>query len=174
MSAFTARQIVPAVLITMVAWRVYTRIRRNIGRQPFRPGRLKASIVVFSVVTVIFLIAGLFYPAALGALVGGLALSVPIALYGLTLTKFEDTPQGKFYTPNTALGIGISALFLGRIAYRFIVLYAVTDLRAPQAPEAFQSPLTYFLFGVSAGYFIAYQTGVLIRSHRPQDTTPAG
>ena len=72
-----------------------------------------------------------------------------------------------FYTPNTALGVGISALFLGRIAYRFLVLYAAPDLQTSQAPLPFQSPLTFFLFGLSAGYFIAYQTGVLIRSHRP-------
>ena len=170
----TTRQLVPAFVITLVAWRVYMRIRRNIGRQPFRPGRLKTSIVIFSVVTALFLVAGIFHPAALGALVGGLALSVPIALYGIKLTKFEDTPQGKFYTPNTALGIGISALFIGRIAYRFLVLYAVTDLRAPQSPEAFQSPLTYFLFGLSAGYFIAYQAGVLIRSHQPPQPAAVG
>jgi hypothetical protein len=89
---------------------------------------------------------------------------VPIALYGLKLTKFEATPAGMFYTPNAALGVGISALFIGRIAYRFLVLYAAPSLQAAQAPQPFQSPLTYFLFGLSAGYFIAYQTGVLRRA----------
>ncbi|SDR65233.1 hypothetical protein [Opitutus sp. GAS368] len=163
----TSRQLVPALIIPFVAWRVYLRVRRNIGRQPFRPDRLKVSVGIFATIVLIFAATGLMYPPVLAALAGGLALSVPIALGGLKLTKFEDTPQGKFYTPNTALGIGISALFLGRIAYRFLVLYAVTDLQTPQAPQPFQSPLTFFLFGLSAGYFIAYQTGVLIRSHKP-------
>jgi hypothetical protein len=114
----------------------------------------------------LFVVGGLSHLPVLGGLAGGLVLSLPIAWYGLTLTKFEDTPQGKFYTPNTALGLGISALFLGRIAYRFLVS-AAPDLKTAEAPQLFQSPLTFFLFGLSAGYFIAYQTGVLIRSHRP-------
>lgn len=163
----TARQLVPAFLIALFAWRVYMRVRRNIGRQALNPRRLKASIALFSVVAAIFLLSGFFHPLTAAALAGGLALAVPVALYGLKLTKFEDTPDGKFYTPNTALGIGISALFIGRIAYRFLVLYPATGLQTPQAQPAFQSPLTYFLFGLGAGYFIAYQSGVLIRSRQP-------
>jgi hypothetical protein len=163
----TTRQLIPALLIPFIAWRVYLRVRRNIGRQPFRPTRLKVSVGMFSAITVLFAFFGLSYPPMLAALAGGLALSVPVALYGLKLTKFEDTPGGKFYTPNTALGIGISALFIGRIAYRFLVIYAAPQLQSPSTPDSFRSPLTFFLFGLSAGYFIAYQTGVLIRSHRP-------
>ncbi len=163
----TSKQLVPALIIPFIAWRVYTRVRRNIGRQLFHPGRLKVSVGIFTTVVLIFAATSYMNLPVVGALAGGLALAVPIALYGLKLTKFEDTPQGKFYTPNTALGIGISSLFLGRLAYRFIVLYGATDLQTPQAPQAFQSPLTFFLFGLSAGYFIAYQTGVLIRSHKP-------
>lgn len=163
----TSRQLVPAILIPLIAWRVYRRVRRNIGRQPFRPTRLKVSIGIFSTVTALFAAGGFFHLPALAALLGGLVLGAPIALYGLKLTKFEDTPEGKFYTPDTALGVGISALFIGRIAYRFLVLYGAPGLQAAQAPQPFQSPLTFFLFGLSAGYFIAYQAGVLIRSHRP-------
>ena len=162
----TSRQIVPALVIPFIAWRVYSRVRRNVGRQHFHPGRLKASIVIFSIITLLFAALTIGHLSVLGALAGGLALSVPIALYGLKLTKFEDAPDGKYYTPNTALGIGISALFIGRLAYRFLTLATATDLQAAP-PQPFQSPLTFFLFGLSAGYFIAYQTGVLIRSHRP-------
>ncbi len=163
----TSRQIVPALIIPFIAWRVYMRVRRNIGRQHLRPGRLKVSIVIFSVITLLFGALTFGRLPVLGALAGGLALSIPIALYGLKLTKFEDTPGGKFYTPNTALGIGISALFIGRLVYRILTASSALDLQGAVAPPPFQSPLTFFLFGLSAGYFIAYQTGVLIRSHRP-------
>ena len=163
----TTKQLIPAILVPFVAWRIYRRVRRNIGRQQLRPTRLKVSIGIFTAITLLFAIGSLFHLPAFGALLGGLALSIPIALYGLKLTRFEDTPEGKFYTPNTALGIAISAVFLGRIAYRFLVLYTAMDLQGPTTPAPFQSPLTFFLFGLSAGYFIAYQTGVLIRSHRP-------
>jgi hypothetical protein len=163
----TTRQIVPAVFTLFIAWRVYSRVRRNIGRQRLQPTRLKVSVGIFSVVTLLFAVAGLTHPLVLAALAGGLAVSVPVAHYGLKLTKFEDTPEGKFYTPNTALGVGISMLFLGRIVYRVFMATNQADLSVPASPAMMQSPLTFFLFGLSAGYFIAYQSGVLIRSHKP-------
>ena len=163
----TSRQLVPLMVIPFIAWRVYMRARRNIGRQLFRPTRLKVSIGIFSVVTVLFALGGLDFPPVLAALAGGLVVSLPLAWWGLHLTKFEDTPQGKFYTPNTALGVAVTALFIGRILYRILVVAVAPDLQTASAPLPFQSPLTFFLFGLSAGYYIAYQSGVLIRSHRP-------
>ena len=163
----TNRQLIPALVIPFIAWRVYTRVRRNVCRQPFRPDRLKVSIAIFSTVVVVFAGLGLSHPLTLAALGGGLLLSVGIAWYGLSLTKFETTPAGKFYTPNTALGIAISVLFVGRILYRMLTLPGAGDPSAPPMPPPFQSPLTFFLFGLTAGYYIAYAVGVLIRSHRP-------
>jgi hypothetical protein len=163
----TSRQLVPALIIPFIAWRVYRRARRSIGRQLFKPTRLKVSIGIFSLVVVIFAAMGFAHPMVLAALAGGLALSTGLAWWGLHLTKFEDTPQGKFYTPNTALGVAVTALFIGRLLYRILVVAVAPDLQAPSAPLPFQSPLTFFLFGLSAGYYIAYQAGVLIRSHRP-------
>ncbi len=167
----TSKQLVPALVIPFIAWRVYMRVRRNIGRQPFRPARLQVSIALFSTVVLVFGYFGLPHPMMLAALGGGLAVSVGLALWGLHLTKFEDTPQGKFYTPNTALGVAVSVLFIGRIVYRMITLPSVAD-GTLAAPQPFQSPLTFFLFGVSAGYYIAYAIGVLIRSHKPAIPSP--
>ncbi|MDB6113349.1 MAG: putative rane protein [Lacunisphaera sp.] len=163
----TSSQTVPALIIAFVSWRVYLRARRTIGRQHFRPAQLKVRIVMFSVVTLLLAAFALLNLPALGALAGGLVLAVGLSWFGLHLTKFEDTPEGKFYTPNTALGLAITALFVGRLLYRFFVIYSTPQLRAPGTPLAFQSPLTYFLFGLTAGYYIAYSVGVLIRSHRP-------
>lgn len=161
----TSHQLVPALVVPFIAWRVYMRARRSIGRQPFKPARLQVSVAVFSTVVLVFGYLGLPHPLMLVALAGGFAVSVGLAWWGLHLTKFEDTPQGKFYTPNTALGLGVSALFVGRIVYRMITLSNVSE--AALAPQPFQSPLTFFLFGLSAGYYIVYYVGVLIRSHRP-------
>ena len=161
----TSHQLVPALVVPFIAWRVYTRARRSIGRQPFKPARLQVSVAVFSTVVLVFGYLGLPYPMMLVALTGGFAVSVGLAWWGLHLTKFEDTPQGKFYTPNTALGLGVSALFVGRIVYRMITLSNVSE--AALAPQPFQSPLTFFLFGLSAGYYIVYYVGVLVRSHKP-------
>lgn len=163
----TSSQTVPALIIVFFSWRVYVRARRTIGRQHFRPSQLKARIAIFGVITLLLAAFALLNPLALGSLAGGLVLSVGLAWFGIHLTKFEDTPEGKFYTPNTALGLAITALFVGRLLYRFFIIYSAPQLQAPGAPMAFQSPLTYFLFGLTAGYYIAYSAGVLMRSHQP-------
>lgn len=156
-------QLAPALIIPLIAWRIYVRVRRNIGRQPLQPGRMIARIVIFSVLSLLIAAGAFVYPPVLLGLVGGLVLGVPLALVGLRLTKFESTPNGKFYTPNTAIGLTLSALFIGRIIYRIIVLTDATTYNA-SSPEIFRSPLTLSIFGLTAGYYIAYYAGVLRRS----------
>ncbi len=135
----TSKQLVPALIVPLVAWRVYSRVRRNIGRQPFRPARLKVSIAIFSVISALFAFAALTYPPVLAALGGGLLLSVLLAWLGLRLTKFETTPEGKFYTPNTALGVAVIVLFVGRLVYRVFALYGAPDPQSPPMPQPFQA-----------------------------------
>ena len=120
-------------------------------------------MVVFSVLTLLIALAGLTHPPTLTALAGGLLLGVPLALLGLRLTKFETTRKGTFYTPNTTIGVALSLLFVGRLAYRFMVLTEASAGRDPSLPQLFQSPLTFLFFGVTAGYYIAYYAGVLKR-----------
>ena len=162
----TPSQLAPAIIIPFIAWRVYMRVRRNIGRQRFQPTRLKVRIVIFSVISGLIGLGTLAYPPSLAGLGGGLLLGVPLALAGLHLTRFETTPEGKFYTPNTAIGVAVIVLFAGRIGYRMVVLFIAPPM--DQTPPAlFQSPLTLVLFGVTAGYYIAYKAGVLIRGNKP-------
>lgn len=156
-------QLAPAIIIPLIAWRMYVRVRRNIGRQPLQPKRMVVRIVVFSLISVLIATSAFAYPPVLLGLAGGLLLSVPLAVLGLRLTKFEFTPNGKFYTPNTAIGVTLSALFIGRIIYRIIVLSDGTTYN-PSSPELFHSPLTLSIFGVTAGYYIAYYAGILRRA----------
>jgi hypothetical protein len=96
----------------------------------------------------------------------GLALAVPLALFGLHLTRFEKTPAGRFYTPNTYIGATLFVLLVGRIIYRVAVLYAnMPTLTNAHSPAFAQSPLTTFMFGLLASYRIVYYAGVLLRSY---------
>jgi hypothetical protein len=162
----TPAQIVPAIVVPYIAWRVYVRVRRNIGRQAFRPNRLTTSIVIFTLLTALVASGALIYPPSLAALGGGLLLSVPLAMVGLHLTRFETSAEGKFYTPNTAIGIAVIVLFVGRMAYRLVVLFVAPPTNGLPPPALFQSPLTLLLFGVTAGYYIAYCAGVLVRGKK--------
>lgn len=161
---------VPILVVFVVGWRVLVRLRRNIGRQRLSPKRLKFRIALYAVVTiclVVFSASLASRVAILGGLLAGLLPGVALGIYGLSLTKFETTAEGRFYTPNPYMGIGLSMLMVGRLAYRYIVLYGAADRPAP-APQLMHSSLTLFIFGLLAGYYMAYFIGILSRSRDPQ------
>jgi hypothetical protein len=159
--------VLPVLVVAFVGWRMYGRLRRNVGRQLFKRRRLNYRICIYGALTL--LLAGIsllaVHPLRLMAgLFGGLIAGAPLGLYGLRLTRFETDAEGRFYTPNPYMGVGLSLLLAGRLAYRLIVLSRqATQTHA--RPQAMQSPLTLFLFGLLAGYYIVYFSGILAR-HR--------
>jgi hypothetical protein len=155
----TTAKIVPALATLYVGWRVYVRFRRNIGRQPLRPGRMTWSIVFFGVISVFVGLGAFSYQPALLSFGGGLLLGIPFAFAGLQLTKFETTAEGHFYTPNTHIGLALTLLLAGRVAYRVVLLLGSSASLPPSA--LMQSPLTLGIIGLTAGYYIAYNSGVL-------------
>jgi hypothetical protein len=156
---------VPFLFLAFIGWRMYVRIRRTIGRQPVRPKRMITGIVIYSILFLLLSLAGIQYPKILLGMGGGLLLGVPLAFVGLHFTRFENTPQGRFYTSHPYIGISIAALLVIRMFYRMtIIMGASPEARTSQA--MMQSPLTFSLFGLLAGYYIAFYAGVLYRSGR--------
>jgi hypothetical protein len=154
----------PAILFGgLIVWSLYRRVRRNIGRQPLHPRRAITSIVILSLVSVLIAGLSLQNPGLLLGLGGGLLLGALLGLVGLRLTRFETTAEGHFYTPNTHIGIALSVLFVGRIVYRYVVLNNPATVQNHVQP--FQSPLTLFIFGLTVGYYIVYQIGILVHNH---------
>jgi hypothetical protein len=158
----TSSTLIFGALLALVAWRMYKRIRRNIGRQPLRPRRALTSIVIFGVFSMVIVYLSLHQSRLLLGIGGGLPLGVLLGLIGLRLTRFETTAEGHFYIPNTPIGVALSLLLVGRLAYRFMVIRDAA--LAPNHPPPMQSPLTFFIFGLMAGYYIVYQTGLFIHS----------
>ena len=76
----TARTIGPILFAAFLAWRVYVRFGRSVGRQPLEPGRLITRIVVFSVISVTIAL-GLLSPGMLPYFGGGLLLGVTAGYY---------------------------------------------------------------------------------------------
>ena len=162
--------VTPILLTALIAFAIYRRIRRNIGRQRLSPARLIWRVAIFAIVGVMILVLSLHDPRLFGAMAAGVAGGVTLAWFGLRHTQFEVTPQGRFYTPHTWIGAFVSALFLGRIAYRYFILYSMPHAMAAANSDPFaayqRSPLTLAIFGVLVGYYVAYYAGVLMRDRQ--------
>lgn len=159
--------IVAAALIPLIAWRMYSRVRRLVGRQHSRAWRHWTALVLFPLLAVFLAFGAAANPFALGVLAAGLALGVGLGIAGLRLTRFERTPEGFFYTPNAHIGIALSVVLVARIAWRLFEIRS--GAVAAGGPDFARSPLTLAVFGTLAGYYATYAAGIIRwrRSARP-------
>ena len=148
-------------IAALVVWRLYSRIRRMVGRQRLKRVRPWITVILFPVLLVLLLMGALAHPMSAAALVAGAALGAGLGVYGLRLTKFEETPEGLFYTPSAHLGIALSLLFIVRIGYRLVQYQMSPESVQPGWSGLAQSPLTTVVFGTLAGYYVAYAIGLL-------------
>jgi hypothetical protein len=148
--------------IPLILWRIYARVRRNIGRQRSRAWRHWFGVTLFPLLVLLFALVALRSPLAEGALWGGVGAGVALAIAGLRLTRFERNEEGFFYTPNAYIGVGLSLLLVGRILYRMAQVYGGTAAAAAGSnPDFARSPLTLLIFGMVAGYYATYAAGLL-------------
>jgi hypothetical protein len=161
----------------LMAWGIYRRIRRSIGKQPLRQRRSIFRLVILCIVSLLIILTGfLLNPLILAGFGGGLLPGMLLGFLGLKLTRFETTEEGHFYIPDTRIGVGLSVLLVGRVIYRMIVLQGT--MQAPgHHPPAGQSPLTYLIVGLTFGYYIVYSIGLIIHAHdriKQQNALPPG
>ena len=163
MATITPAAIAFAVLVPLIAWRLYRRIRRLVGRQKSRAWRHWTAAIFFPAVLALLATTVLSSPLALAALVAGMVTGVALSVWGLRLTRFEVTAEGIFYTPNAYIGIALSLLLVARIAYRLVEVGMAGGLRQAGAQDFARSPLTLVIFGTLAAYYAGYAIGVLRR-----------
>ena len=170
-----------AVFFGLVLFFLYRRFRRNFGRQRLRRGRLQFRLWLL-IALCLFLLPGIVYSAllALACLVGG-AIGVSLGIWGAKHTRFEQQDGTLYYIPHTYAGMAVSALFLGRLLYRFVIpLFTGTSLISASlqsAPGDFSysafshNPVTRAIFFILAGYYIYYYWYVLHESEhlKPED-----
>ena len=171
-----------AVLAPVLLLVLYRRVRRHVGRQPLQAWRVGLRLAGVCIAAIALLLIGLAGalggsmagPGVLAGLAGGLVLGS----YGLRLTRFETTSDGRFYTPNAWLGIGLSALMLGRLAYRFVVVRDVSQAVALSDSTALEilhrSPLTLAIAGLLVGYFLRYTFGLWGATRTPKTEATLG
>jgi len=152
--------VVVAIAVPLIAWRVYSRFRRMVGRQRLSRVRPWITLTVFPLLVALLAFLSLANPMVLAWLAVGLAGGAGLAQYGLRSTRFEAIAgEGFFYTPNAPLGIALTVLFIGRILYRLVEIRGMTPGAPP--PDFARSPVTLAVFGLLAGYYIAYAIGLV-------------
>ena len=149
------------LVVALVAWRVYSRIRRVIGRQRLSAVRPWITVVVFPLIAALVLLTSFVHPMTDVALIAGAVVGTVLGILGRRLTKFEVTPAGLFYTPNAHLGIALSLLLVLRLGYRVVMLQMNGQNLDPQSMQLGSSPLTMAIFGTLAGYYVTYAIGLL-------------
>jgi len=166
--------LVLALSVPLILLSLYRRFRRNFGRQPVMRKRMIVRIVILAIAAVAILTSVTQTAPFIEAAAAGFAAGIALAFVGLRLTTFEATPEGEFYTPNVYLGVTLSALLIGRLIYRFVIITPTMQDATRAAPgnpyDSFQrSPLTLALFTLLIGYYVTYSAGVLLRLHRDQE-----
>jgi len=151
--------VVAAVIAPLVLWRMYSRFKRLTSRQLSKTWRHRTTLVFFPLL-VLALAAGAVNggPLVLAALAAGLPLGVVLGRIAIGKTRFEQVGDDFYFTPHAPLGMLIGLLFIGRMGYRAYEYYALGSL---QHHEFVTSPLTLFIFGLLAGYYMTYAFGLL-------------
>jgi membrane protein CcdC involved in cytochrome C biogenesis len=156
--------LVTLAILALIAWRLYARIRRTVGRQRLSPVRPWVTVVLFPLLVALLAFVARSHAPAAAALGGGAVVGVGLGLLGLRLTRFEVSPEGRYYTPSAHLGVALSTLLVCRIFYRFFV-YGLPGSSLGAAPPPL-TPLTLLLLGTLAGYYTTYAVGLLRWSWR--------
>jgi hypothetical protein len=167
-----------ALTAALVLFIIYRRFRRSFGRQPLRPKIMAVRMMLLATVGI------LLAPAALRSMDGTLAIGLGLAA-GLGLgvwagkhTRFERHEDRLHYIPHTYTGMVVSALFLGRLIYRFVTphdgyspLDPVTRHSGTMLQVMYRNPLTLGIFFVLIAYYLYYYSYVLWESShlKPED-----
>jgi hypothetical protein len=173
------------LIAALVLFVLYRRFRRNFGRQRVRQNRMIFRMVILGVFCLLLLLSPFGSTKSMLAAFTGAIVGLVLAFYATVHTRFEVTPEGRFFTPNAYIGMTITALFLGRLIYRFVVLYPILHQAVHQAAhgspsqmsafDSYQhSPLTLGLYFLLAGYYICYYAGILIKSREHPGGGDAG
>jgi len=162
-------------VLALLSWRMYSRIRRMVGRQRFYPRRPWVTVTVFPLLLATIGTDAFTHGATGIALLAGIGVGTALGLYGLQLTKFEDASDGPHYTPNAHIGIALSVVLIARILYRLApAILAGGGLTPPD--QVASSPLTLAIIGMLSGYYVTYAIGLLrwSRTLRHRDTPATG
>jgi hypothetical protein len=154
------------LIVVLVLFSMYRRIRRTVGFQRFVKRRMVTRMSLFAIIGVIFLVTGFLNPKvyifdAIGVVIGGI-----IAYVATRTTSFEWRKDAWYYRPNPWIGVLLVVLFIGRIGYRVYQDYGLFRATASAngqlqqqnqlATYSHDPSTTIILFTLITYYFVYY------------------
>jgi len=148
------------VLVPLVGFMLYRRFKTTFGRQLVSRTKLRVRLGLLALIGVFVLVTA---QTVLGAAIagGGLVVGVGLAIWGVRHTQFELLPTESYYTPNKWIGLAVTALFLGRLAARFLTVYQSVAQPGGTSVDLHRSPATAAILLLMVGYYVAYYAAIL-------------
>lgn len=160
------------ILTAILGFVLYRRVRRSFFRQQVRPRSLGVRIVLLAVFGILMLLPPFLTVINVAWAAGGAVVGVGLAMYAFARTEFVVTRDGTFYKQHLYIGLGLTALFLGRVVYRLAMTWPTVRHAAGAGPRGHaiavlgsqHSPMTVGLFFLLAGFYICYYVNVIRKS----------
>lgn len=154
---------VPALLIIFI---LYRRIRRTVGFQKFSPRTMRFRIGIFGLIGILLLTAGYLHPILYLADAAGIACGVLLAVLAVRHCVFEWRGQDLCYRTHIGIEMLVLALFLGRLAFRFVYMFSAAGQAAmandpAQMQQYTRDPWTAVVFFILVTYYIWYYSYLL-------------
>lgn len=147
-------------LVPLLIWRIYQRLKTQMGRQRSILSRHYTGLFVFSVMLLIPASELADRPLQLAALAAGAIGGIALGSYGLRRTRFEATPEGYFFSVPQRMGILVAMLLVARVVYLGIEIYMNQGSAQPN-PRFTDSPVTMVCLGITAAYFATFSFNLM-------------
>jgi hypothetical protein len=172
--------IIFCLIILSVPFSLFQRYRMGTARRPARGWVATINVVAFAISAALLLagaaVTNLWIPHAIAFSVAGLVAGGVLGLAGLTLTRWEVTPQSLHYTPNRWLVLAIMLLVSARLIYGVWRGWNAWQTSPDHATWLAASGAGGSLGAgaVVLGYYLLYWAGVRRRAERHRLVTGVG
>jgi hypothetical protein len=148
------------ILVPVLVWRIYQRLKSQMTRQRSIMSRHYTGLLVFSAMMLVPAAGLADRPFSLAALGAGAIAGIGLATHGLRRTRFEETPEGYFFTPPMRMGILVAMLLVARVIYLGIEIYMNQGTGLP-IPRFTDSLSTMLSLGITGAYFATFSASLM-------------
>ncbi|XLZ68066.1 hypothetical protein ABT364_16110 [Massilia sp. SR12] len=167
----TVTTVVLLILIPVLAWRIYMRLKMVFRRQEsvaWRHWVAAAGLPMLLLAAAQSMLGNL---PALSMMAGGVLAGAWLARFALKKTRFENNGLTLHFTPPSRTAILVCMLFAARALQIGVEFYINRQSEHPQLIDStavMQHPTTVIPFGLLLGYLATYSIG-LLRWRQTQD-----